>query len=224
MTNQNGKTVKTDDNYSIEWYTPPEVFQPLVNAFGKPVLDPASNELANERLIKADHYYTKDDDGLKQTWARHRQPYKFSWVWCNPPFGSDIVKRFVLKAKTSAMPTVILLPSVTERGYFQMAIDKCCGIYFLNRRVTFFRPPKEKDKPELQNQAIVTAESNTVGSCLLFFNFDLSPSYEDSSCLKRILLDTFSDDAMCLPDESLAESGYRCRPMNWHEGHLLLKY
>ena len=52
-------------------------------------LDPASNETAQE-LVKADHYFTAEDDGLAQTWNGR--------VWMNPPYRGGAINRFIEKA------------------------------------------------------------------------------------------------------------------------------
>jgi len=61
-----------------EWYTPPFILDAVRETLGEINLDPASNAIANEN-VGANHYYTKDDDGLNQPW--------FGNVFVNPPGG-----------------------------------------------------------------------------------------------------------------------------------------
>lgn len=53
---------------SDEWYTMPRYIEAARTVLGHIDLDPASTERAN-RIIKATHYYTKQDDGLTQHWS-----------------------------------------------------------------------------------------------------------------------------------------------------------
>src|SRR2546430_17584816 len=63
---------------SNEWYTPSKYIETAREVLGSIDLDPASCELAN-RTVKADKYYTKEDDGLSKEWHGN--------VWLNPPYG-----------------------------------------------------------------------------------------------------------------------------------------
>ena len=63
---------------SNEWYTPARYIEAAREVMGTIDLDPASCELAN-RIVRAAHYYTKEDNGLLQPW--------FGNVWLNPPYG-----------------------------------------------------------------------------------------------------------------------------------------
>jgi len=64
---------------SEEWYTPPEFVKAARQVLGPIELDPASCEIANQ-VIRAERYYTLEDDGLSQDW-------RCKTMWCNPPFG-----------------------------------------------------------------------------------------------------------------------------------------
>ena len=59
---------------TVEWATPPEVYEPLNREFGF-TLDVA----ATPDNAKCPRYYTREDDGLAQPWD--------GVCWMNPPSG-----------------------------------------------------------------------------------------------------------------------------------------
>lgn len=70
-------TLINQDSGKVEFYTPPEIVDAARRVMGAIDLDPASCEVAN-RTVKAARYFTKEDDGLKQSWSGR--------VWMNHPF------------------------------------------------------------------------------------------------------------------------------------------
>jgi len=58
------------------WYTPAWLVKLADRALGYIDLDPCSTEIAN-RVVKAERYYTKEQNGLALPWVGH--------VFCNPP-------------------------------------------------------------------------------------------------------------------------------------------
>ena len=66
------------DSGNTEWYTPDEIMEIVRAMLGVIELDPASNQMANER-VKAGRIFTSKDDGLTQDW-------KAETLWLNHPF------------------------------------------------------------------------------------------------------------------------------------------
>lgn len=85
-----------------ERYTPRTLFDPLHREF-RFTLDVC----ATAESAKCPRYFTKEQDGLTQSWAGER-------VWCNPPY-SDI-ESWVLKAwdEAYAVPLMALLVPATR--------------------------------------------------------------------------------------------------------------
>jgi len=63
---------------NTEYYTPVEIVEAVRYTLEEIDLDVASTEKANQ-IVKAKHYFTKQDNGLDQEW--------FGKVWMNHPFG-----------------------------------------------------------------------------------------------------------------------------------------
>lgn len=89
-------------------------------------LDPCADELNH----KCEKYYTKEQNGLIQSWKGER-------VFCNPPYGSTL-KDWVKKcAESDAELVVMLIPARTDTKYFHEYIYNKSEIRFIKGRLKF---------------------------------------------------------------------------------------
>ena len=114
---------KTDD-----WSTPQAFFDELDKEFHF-TLDPC----CTKENAKCKKYFTKEDDGLKQSWGGHT-------VFCNPPYGraiKDWVKKAHDEAKGINTKVVMLIPARTDTKYFHEYIYGKAEIRFIKGRLKF---------------------------------------------------------------------------------------
>ena len=137
---------------SIEWETPPEVFEPLDTEFNFTL-----DVCATEGNAKCEHYFTKEQDGLSQFWS--------GMCWMNPPFGRS-VKSWIGKAKEEAeagrATTVCLIPAKTNTNWWhEMIIDKA-EVRFIRGRIKFIKDGKQATQALPWPMAIVVFRALTV--------------------------------------------------------------
>ena len=131
-----------------EWYTPYTIIQAARETMGNIDLDPASCEIANE-TVKADKYYTYEDNGLQQEW--------YGNVWLNPPYASDMIGKFVDKTvseRRNYNQAIVLVNNATETGWFLKLVSVASAICFPYSRVKYYMPDGKTGAP-LQGQAII---------------------------------------------------------------------
>lgn len=108
-----------------DWYTPDDFYQELDKEFHFD-LDPCADDFNH----KCEKYFTKEQDGLKQSWGGYR-------VFCNPPYGQAI-KEWVKKcAESDAELVVMLIPARTDTKYFHEYIYGKAEIRFVRGRLKF---------------------------------------------------------------------------------------
>jgi phage N-6-adenine-methyltransferase len=118
--------------------THPLHFGVFEERFGRFTVDVA----AAPHNTKCDRYYTREQDGLRQSWAGER-------VWCNPPFSA--IEPWVRKAWAeyrSTLGIVMLLPANrTEQKWWQRLVEphrdkpgSSLTVEFLPGRMRFLRP------------------------------------------------------------------------------------
>lgn len=114
---------------NMSWCTPQDLFEKLNNRYHF-TLDAAASDIN----AKCKAYFTKENDGLSQSWKGHT-------VFCNPPYGREVGK-WVKKAHDeyveNKVTTVLLLPARTDTSYWHDYIFGVDAIVcFLRGRLRF---------------------------------------------------------------------------------------
>lgn len=125
-----------------EWYTPSEYVESVRSVLGGIDLDPASSEQAN-KIVRADRYFTKADDGLAQEWSGN--------VFLNPPYKQPLVAQFSAKLVEcheagDVNAAVLLTNNSTDTKWWQHAALMATAACFTAGRIKFYRD-REYDAP-----------------------------------------------------------------------------
>lgn len=111
---------------TVEWYTPPDIFDALALRFD---LDPASPGADKVPWIPAAKHITAHDNGLWQPWAGR--------VWLNPPYGS-LLPAFLSRLVEHGRG-IALVFARTETEWWHATAPKADAVSFLRERVWFIR-------------------------------------------------------------------------------------
>lgn len=110
-------------NESVEWYTPPSVFEALGCRFDLDVCSPG----ADKCFVPADFHLTVADDGLTSQWR--------GFVWCNPPYGRETGRW--LDRMGEHRNGVALVFARTGSTWFQRAARSADVVLFVEKRIKF---------------------------------------------------------------------------------------
>lgn len=110
---------------SVEWYTPPEIFQALAITFD---LDPAA-PVDGVPWVPAKRFYSSADDGLTQPWGGR--------VWLNPPYGRGI-ERWLARLSQHG-DGLALVFARTDTRWYQEIVRRATAICFIAGRLSFIR-------------------------------------------------------------------------------------
>lgn len=118
-----GFTHDSAQNKSVDWYTPPWIFQRLNLCFD---LDPCAPP-GGVPWIPVVNYLTTVDNGLKAPWDGK--------VWLNPPYGRETEKW--LKKMHEHRNGIALVFARTDCKWFQEYVAAADRILFLRGRIRF---------------------------------------------------------------------------------------
>jgi phage N-6-adenine-methyltransferase len=145
-----------------EWSTPKQYLDAARAVLGGIDLDPATSLFAQSR-VRADKFYTIDDDGLRHAWKGR--------VWINPPYGEHIgrfVSKLVREIEKGNVPAAIMLThNNTDAKWFHRAAIACDAICFTRGRVLFERPDGRVGGAR-QGQAFFYFGTNVAAFCRVF--------------------------------------------------------
>lgn len=138
---------------SIEWGTPDDLFNALQEVFWF-TLDPCSTK----ENAKCSKFYTKEDDGLAQSWADER-------VFVNPPYGRTVTETWVQKSYQESVENnamvVMLLPARTDTKFqHNLVFRHAVAIAFIKGRLKFSNC---KDSAPFPSQIVVFTDGGISG-------------------------------------------------------------
>jgi hypothetical protein len=133
-----------------EYYTPSEIVEAARRAMGSIDLDPASCASANE-VVQAATFYTRDDNGLLQTWEGN--------VFCNPPYSRKRIDEFVERLihfydEGDITAAVFLTSDNTDTRWFQRLMGKAAAICFPEGRLNWWSTTNSGESNALRGSAI----------------------------------------------------------------------
>lgn len=131
-----------------EWYTPQEHIDAAYKVLGTIDLDPASSEIANQR-VQAGRIFTIADDGLTKEWGGK--------VFMNPPYAQPHIANFIEKLASEyeagrVTEAIALTHNYTDTQWFHRAALSCAAICFTRGRIGFLSPEGKRAAPT-QGQA-----------------------------------------------------------------------
>lgn len=133
------------------WQTPLELFKQIDDKYHFEVDVCASQENA-----LCEHFFTVDDDCLRQDWGEGN-----GFVWCNPPYSNPLP--FVEKCQQYGY-AVMLLNQDTSTKWAKIVFEKASKVILLSDRVRFINPVTlevGKSNPKCQMIVVFDKRSNS---------------------------------------------------------------
>lgn len=122
----NTKVMFSSDD--MTWSTPQAFFDKLNGEFHF-TLDPC----CSQNTAKCSKFFTKEIDGLKQSWAS-------DIVFCNPPYGRELpkwIEKSYIESINNDIVVVMLIPSRTDTRAWHDYCMKAKEIRFVKGRLKF---------------------------------------------------------------------------------------
>lgn len=115
------------------YQTPPEFLAAVKRYLG---IQKFAYDLAAEpHTAAAERYFTKETDGLAQSWTGH--DFR-GWLWLNPPY--DDIPRWVKKAYEQSLrgaKVAVLVPASVGANWWRDWVHEKAGVVMLNGRIKF---------------------------------------------------------------------------------------
>lgn len=165
-----------------EWYSPTEVVEAARRVLGGFDLDPASSEIANQR-VRAAKVFTAFDNGLLQRWPIGR-------IWMNPPYAQPLIGQFSARFAEEVRrgsSGIVLVNNATETQWFQTLASVASAICLPASRIRFVDPDGMRGAP-LQGQAIIYAGQDASRFIDEFRSFGLVVTCEPAAHVQERLL------------------------------------
>ena len=124
----------TTPGASIEWGTPPAIYEALDVEFDF-TLDAAASG-SNAKHVR---YVAKDTDALAISWKNER-------VFCNPPYGRGLrawCEKALLEASEHNALVVMLIPARTDVRWFHDIVLPHAEIRFIRGRLNYVNPAQK---------------------------------------------------------------------------------
>ena len=134
---------------SIECETPQEFFDKLDAEFNFTV-----DVCASDSNAKCTRYYTKEKDGLSQTWAGR--------CFMNPPYGRAIAKwmKKAYESRETAEVVVCLVPARTDTRWWHDYAMKASEIRLIKGRLQFLKDGKPIGSAPFPSAVVVFRNDN----------------------------------------------------------------
>ena len=181
-----------------EWYTPKEYIYAVKAVLGEIDLDPASSEIANQTVL-AKKIYTENDNGLDKTWTGK--------VFMNPPFKSELIKKFVPKLINHYLngditEAILLTNSCTETAWYQKALETATAYCHPKHRLKFY-DPNNKTQSAQRPQTFFYFGNNPQK----FYEIFSPKGYTQRQMNAKTLIENIPLNNRFLPYEAVTENG-----------------
>ena len=147
---------------TVEWYTPSEFVEMARQVLGSIDLDPASKKVA-QKWIKADNYFTKDDDGLAQPWHGN--------IWCNPPYGNypkKFLKKGLSEYHSGNVSGIVFLLNRSGAEWYLDIKPQFSAICEVRKRIAFFDAKGIQQESPRYNNDFLYLGNNSEKFCNIF--------------------------------------------------------
>jgi hypothetical protein len=126
---------------NAENYTQQETVDRVRAVLGEIDLDPASCDMAQEK-IKAKKYYTAETNGLDKKWSGR--------VFLNPPYGMPLIREFtdkLIQSLPDIESAILLTNDQTDTDWWHNCALNADVICLPDGRESFYTPTKDKTSP-----------------------------------------------------------------------------